>query len=75
MTYQITRGGNTGSGKVSVTSDVVRFFGSELCDGVGDYRWTVSDEALTLESVEPDACPRRAEALEGVPYELLFPPS
>jgi hypothetical protein len=75
VTYRITRDGNTGSGSISVDGDVIRFDARTLCEGHGDYRWTVSADILTLDPVEPDDCPGRARSLEDGPFELLFPPS
>jgi hypothetical protein len=75
LRYRITRNGNIGSGAISVQDDVITFSGSDLCSGVGAYRWSVVDAVLTLEPVRPDECPRRGDAFEGVTYDLLFPPA
>lgn len=74
-TYRITRFGNTGSGAVSVTDDVIRFSDSNICAGVGEYRWRLADGVLTFEPVAPDECPGRADGIEGVSFVLLFPPA
>lgn len=75
LRYRITRFGDSGSGAVSVTDDVIRFSGSNLCAGVGEYRWTVADGILTFDPVTPDECPGRADGIEGVSFVLLFPPA
>lgn len=74
-TYRITRFGNSGSGSISITDDVARFFGSNLCAGVGEYRWRLVDGVLTFDPVAPDECPGRADGIEGVSFVLLFPPA
>ncbi len=49
LTYRITRFGDSGSGSISVTGDVIRFSDSNICPGVGEYRWTLADGILTFE--------------------------
>jgi hypothetical protein len=75
VAYRITRSGNSGSGALSVTEDVIRFSESNLCPGIGEYRWTLSDGVLTLDPIAPDECPGRADGIEGISFVLLFPPS
>ena len=47
--------------------DELVFSNSNLCDGVGRYRWTLDGETLTLERLE-EACSGRAPVLEGATY-------
>jgi hypothetical protein len=74
-TYRIVRDRNTGTGKIAVTGDAVRFFGSSLCTGDGRYTWRVEGEQLTLTPVQPDECGGRADALVGITYTLIVPPA
>lgn len=41
---------------------------SPACDGTGTYLWEADGDTLTMTSVEPDECVRRAEALNGPTY-------
>ena len=67
--YQITRGGNTGTGDISVDGDLIVFSGSSLCDGVGTYQWSVEGESLTFTPTESgDPCSGRLPVLNGVTY-------
>ena len=65
--YAISRGGASGSGSLAAEGDELVFSGSNLCDGVGRYRWTLDGERLDLEVVE-EACSGRGEVLEGATY-------
>jgi hypothetical protein len=73
--YRITRFGNSGSGALSVTGDVIRFSDSNLCPGIGEYRWSLADGILTFDPIAPDECPGRADGIEGISFVLLIPPS
>jgi hypothetical protein len=67
--YTISRGGNSGSGRISVEGDIIRFYGSNLCDGEGTYRWTIEEDSLTLEITEAgDPCGGRRGVFDGVTY-------
>jgi hypothetical protein len=68
--YSIARFG-TGSGPINVEGDVIRFLNSSLCDGVGEYRWSIDGESLQFDSLEADQCPGRADALDGRTYKRL----
>ena len=68
--YSIARVGS-GSGPITVDGDVIRFFRSSLCNGIGEYRWSIEGDLLRLESVEADECPGRADALDGQTYTRL----
>jgi hypothetical protein len=65
--YSISRGGASGSGTIAVEGDELVFSDSNLCDGVGRYRWTLDGERLSLERLE-EACSGRAPVLEGATY-------
>ncbi|HKZ18627.1 MAG TPA: hypothetical protein VJQ57_00810 [Acidimicrobiia bacterium] len=67
--YGITRGGNSGSGDISVDGDLITFSGSNLCDGVGVYQWAVEGDSLTFTPTESgDPCSGRRPVLDGVTY-------
>lgn len=67
--YQISRGGNSGTGDISVDGDLIVFSGSSLCDGVGTYQWSVEGESLTFTPTESgDPCSGRLPVLNGVTY-------
>jgi len=68
--YSIARIG-TGSGPINVDGDVIRFLNSSLCNGVGEYRWSIQGDSLDLNSVKADQCPGRADALDGRTYKRL----
>ena len=59
------------SGSISVEGDVITFFKSTECDGMGAYRWTIEGDSLLLESIGSDDCPGRAHALAGETYTRL----
>jgi hypothetical protein len=60
--YLIRRGGNMGSGAISVDGDHIAFSGSSLCDGVGTYAWEIDEGRLRLTEIE-EPCTGRSEAL------------
>lgn len=67
--YQISRGGNSGTGDISVEGDTIVFSGSSLCDGVGTYQWSIGGEALTFTAGDAgDPCGGRRPVLDGVTY-------
>ena len=66
--YGITRGAGVGSGKLVVQGGEITFFGSQLCEGTGTYRWSLADGALTFTPVGPDACGGRSLVLDGFTY-------
>jgi hypothetical protein len=67
--YQISRGGNSGTGDISVEGDTIVFSGSSLCDGVGTYQWSIEGEALTFTAGDAgDPCGGRRPVLDGVTY-------
>ena len=63
--YGITRGPASGSGKIAVDGDVITFSNSNLCDGIGTYRWLLQKDVLTLTSTGADPCRGRSEVLAG----------
>jgi hypothetical protein len=63
--YQITRGPASGSGRVDVEGDIMTFSNSNLCDGIGTYRWLLQNDILTLTSTRADPCSGRSEVLAG----------
>ena len=68
-TYLISRGGNAGSGVTSVAGDTIVFSGSNLCEGMGTYRWSLDSEALTFTATgAADPCGGRMQVLDGVTY-------
>ena len=66
--YSIERGGNTGSGRVSVTGDLITFSDGNLCSGTGSYTWIVEGDNLTLTPEGPEMCPGRASAIKDKTY-------
>ena len=67
--YGITRGGNSGSGDISVEGNTIVFSGSNLCDGVGTYEWEIEDGSLTFTQEESgDPCGGRRPVLDGITY-------
>jgi hypothetical protein len=72
--YRIVRGGNTASGSVLITDDVIEFFDSDLCPGSGVYRWSITDGALSFSPLQSEPCTGRAEAVL-VRYTDYSPPS
>jgi hypothetical protein len=55
--YRLTRGPNSGSGRISVRGDEIEFSGSNLCDGTGTYHWSISGNSLTFKAFGPaDPC-------------------
>ena len=66
--YFLARGASAGSGDISVEGNVIVFSGSNLCDGVGTYEWTVQGDSLTFAPTESgEACSGRS-VLKGVTY-------
>jgi hypothetical protein len=61
--YTIDRGGNRGSGRVTVDGDSIEFHGSNLCQGNGNYTFLVEDHTLTFTMIGTDPCPGRSEVL------------
>jgi len=68
--YTIERLG-IGTGAVEVNGDQISFFGSNLCPGRGTYSWSIANGTLTLESVAPDPCANRADAIRGRPFTRI----
>jgi len=66
--YTILRGTNSGSGRLKATNSEAEFSGSNLCNGVGRYRWSIDGGALSLVALEKDACPGRSEVFDGKTY-------
>ncbi len=66
--YQITRGPNQGTGKISVSGDEIEFFGSSLCEGTGTYQWSVQGDTLELAPVRDDPCSGRSVVIVGYTY-------
>ena len=58
--YRIQRGGEMGSGSISVEGDVITFFGSSRCASVGRYTWAIEDGRLRLTEID-DPCSGRDE--------------
>jgi hypothetical protein len=65
--YTIERLG-IGTGSVEVHGDQIAFSGSNLCTGTGLYTWTIEGGTLTLQSVDPDPCANRSDAIRGRPF-------
>ena len=61
--YRIQRGGDVGSGRISVDGDRITFSHSNLCDGVGVYTWAIEDDRLRLTEIEEDPCSGRPDVL------------
>jgi hypothetical protein len=66
--YTILRGSNSGSGRLKATSSEAEFSGSDLCNGVGRYRWSIAGGALTFVALEKEACPGRSAVLDATTY-------
>ncbi len=66
--YHIQRGPNSGNGGFAVRGDEIRFVRSTICNGIGVYRWSVDGGSLLFTSIQPDACPGRADAIDGRTY-------
>jgi hypothetical protein len=60
--YRIQRAGEMGSGSIAVEDDVVTFFASSRCDGIGRYTWAIVEERLQLTEIE-DPCSGRTDVL------------
>ena len=55
--YRLTRGPNSGSGRIAVRGDEIEFSGSNLCDGTGTYHWSIDGDDLTFTAFGPaDPC-------------------
>jgi hypothetical protein len=55
--YRLTRGPNSGSGRIAVQGDEIVFSGSNLCDGTGTYHWAIDGDSLTFSAFGPaDPC-------------------
>jgi hypothetical protein len=63
--YRIARGLASGTGKIAVDGDVITFSNSNLCDGIGTYRWSLEGDMLTLTLTGGDPCRGRTEVLAG----------
>jgi hypothetical protein len=68
--YTIARLG-IGQGRIAVRGDEIDFLKSNLCDGIGTYRWSIEGDALHLTPVGVDQCPGRADALWNKTYTRL----
>ena len=68
-TYAIGRGAATGRGRMKVTAGGAEFSGSDLCDGIGNYRWSLQGDTLSFTSVGEDECSGRSEVLDGITYK------
>jgi heat shock protein HslJ len=71
--YTIQRGGNRGSGMVTVEGDHIEFHGSSLCQGSGTYTWVVEDDTLTFTMVGTDPCSGRSEVLVPGSFQRYEP--
>lgn len=67
-TYRITRGAIRADGVIAVAGERIEFSRSNLCDGTGAYRWTVTGTSLLLNVIGSDACPGRSDELAGYTY-------
>ena len=67
-TYQVDRGVNHVTGRISVSGDRIEFFASTACVGTGAYRWSLTDGALLLTMIGTDPCPGRRVVLNGYTY-------
>jgi hypothetical protein len=63
--YRITRGPDSGTGKIAVDGDVITFSNSNLCDGNGTYQWSLEGDMLALTLTGADPCSGRTEVLAG----------
>lgn len=68
--YTIERLG-MGTGSIAVQGDRIAFSGSNLCAGTGLYTWSIEAGTLTLQSVDPDPCANRSDAIRGRPFTRL----
>jgi hypothetical protein len=68
--YTIERLG-IGTGSTTVDGDQIVFYGSNLCQGEGTYRWSIDGETLTLSPVGPDPCENRADAIRNRPFSRM----
>lgn len=70
--YRITTstplGPHSGSGRVEVDGDEIKFSNSTLCAGDGRYRWSIEVDVLRFEPIGTDACPSRAATIEQIEY-------
>jgi hypothetical protein len=67
-TYRLLRGTTTVTGRLAPDGERIVFLGNQRCSGSGAYDWTVEGESLVMTSAGRDACPNRAEALNGPTY-------
>jgi hypothetical protein len=68
--YVIERFG-IGSGPIEVHGDEIDFLASNLCAGVGRYRWSIDGGELHLKLIAADECPGRSEALNDKTFTRL----
>jgi hypothetical protein len=66
--YEIIRGGGQGLGDIKVVGGTIIFSGSNICNGMGTYRWSIDSEALTFADIELDPCKGRSDVLVGATY-------
>jgi hypothetical protein len=70
--YQINRGPNSATGKISVEGDQIAFFDGSVCDERGSYTWSFDGDSLTLAVADGDPCSGRTPVLDQVTYTLQF---
>ena len=62
--YVITRG-DSGRGRLEVDGSTLVLSHGTKCAGEGRYAWSITAGALHLQSITPDACPGRAQSIDG----------
>jgi hypothetical protein len=70
--YRITTstplGPHSGSGRIEVDGDEIKFSNSTLCAGDGRYRWSIEGDVLRFEPIDTDACQNRAAVIAQIEY-------
>ena len=54
--------------RLEVTGDELALSHSQLCDGVGRYRWSIEGDKLRFDSIQPDPCDFRGKRFDGITY-------
>lgn len=62
--YVIERG-DSGRGRLEADGSTLVLSHGTKCAGEGRYAWTITAGALHLQSSTPDACPGRAQSIDG----------
>jgi hypothetical protein len=67
-TFQIRRGPGANGGSLQVHGDTMSLT-TASCEGVGEYRWSVEGDRLTITLLGEDSCPNRSDALAGSVFQ------